>query len=202
MSNSSFESNSNINENKEEIANAKILDNKMELTVELDINNVNCLTENLKICNIVNSTNENEKLDSDEFRQNKELRNCQNNNSNRICGITCASNNSTKLESNIEKNSSEQNGCLNLNNSDEKESENCKRVVYEFYQNLKLDIDTFNHILNDRPSVKHIAHLDIEASIKKELENTVLEFENKRINSPNPIAILIEVRNFINQLKF
>jgi hypothetical protein len=173
------------------------------LTVKSDVINVNCLTENLKVCNIVNdsNTNEKEKLDSDKFLQNKEVLNCQNNNFNKSCDITFDIINSTKVVSSIEKNSSELNGCSNLNNSNEKESE-CKRIVYEFYQNLKLEIDKFNHILNDQPSVKHISHLNIEASIKKELENTVMEFENKRINSPNPFPILVELKTFINQLKF
>lgn len=176
----------------------------MDLTVELDVTNVKFLIENLKKCNIVNDTNSNEqeKPNSDESHQNMEKDNYQNNNFDKTCDITCANVNSTEVESNIEKNNvSEQNGCSSPNKPVGKESENCVRVVYEFYQDLKLEMEKFNHILNDLPTVKHVAHLDIEASIKKELENTVIEFENKRVNSPNLITILVELRTFIDQLK-
>lgn len=171
------------------------------MTVELNITDVKCIVENLKKCNVTIDTNSNqkEKSDLDEPIQNKAIDNYQNNNTNKNCDITCANVNLTKEESDLEKISSKQNGCSN--SPVRKESENCKRVMLEFYQNLKFEIEKFNHILNSQPTIKHVAHLDIEASIKKELENTVAEFENKRINSPNPITILVELRTFLDQFK-
>jgi len=159
----------------------------------------------MKECNINNSTSfnklcaRNEHNDSNEsyILQNKEIKNVQNNNNTNInCDIVSTNDNSTKIhEINLENH----NSFTNSNNLIVMENEKCKKEVYTFYKNLKLEIEKFDY-LNDQPSVKHIAHLEIEASKKKELEQIVAEFESKRINSPNPFSFIAELKTFISDL--
>jgi len=77
------------------------------------------------------------------------------------------------------------------------EIEKCKIEVHQFIQYLELELKKFYGYLNDQPVVKHVAHLEIEASKKKDLELVVAEFENKRINSPDPFLLLGELKTFI-----
>jgi len=129
--------------------------------------------------------------------QNKEINNFQNNNNNANtdCDIVRTNDDPTKIhEIRLEENNS-------LPNSNDLliiERETCKKGVYQLYQNLKSKIEKFN--LNDQSPVKHIAHLEIEASKKKELEQIVAEFENKRINSPNPFSFIAELKKCIHDL--
>lgn len=189
----------------DENENTEVLDSKIEITSETnELKYVKSLTENMKECNIDKSTNFNkvygdkEQEESKNFRmsvQYKEINNLQNsNNTNTDCDVVCTNDNSTKIqEINLEKNKS----LTNSNDLFVMESEKCKNEVYQFYQNLKSEIEKFD-CLNDQSPVKHIAHLEIEASKKKELEQIVSEFENKRINSPNPFLFIAELKTFIH----
>lgn len=73
----------------------------------------------------------------------------------------------------------------------------CEKEINQFYQNIKSEIEKFNDF-NDQSSIKHIAHLEIEASKKKELEQIVAEFESKRIISPDPFSFIAELKTFIH----
>lgn len=159
------------------------------------------LPENVNKYNTNNNTASNDKQESNDcctLPQNKEINNCLNNNSNEQCDIICTNVNlSSHHELNL-KNSLDQNS-YNSNFNDPNEIK-CKpyiKDVHQFCQNLKLELEKFNYLLNDQPTIKHIAHLEIEASKKKELENVVTEFENKRINSPSPFVFITELKTFI-----
>jgi len=75
-------------------------------------------------------------------------------------------------------------------------NENCKKEVNQFCDNINLEFEKFNDYFNVQ-IVQNVAHLGIEASRKKELEAIVTDFENKRINSPNPFVIVAELKVFI-----
>jgi hypothetical protein len=184
----------------EENENTEILDSEVIITSKA--NDIKSLTENMKECNIDNSTNVNDLCahkDQEESNdycislQSKEINNLLNNNTNKNCDTAYTNDNSTKInEANLEK----QNSCTNSKDLLVKENEKCKKEIYQFYQNIKSEIEKFNHP-NDQSPVKHIAHLEIEASKKKELEQIVVEFESKRINSPDPFSFIAELKTFI-----
>ncbi|XP_027854379.1 gem-associated protein 5 isoform X3 [Aphis gossypii] len=125
----------------EENESTEIIDNEVIITSKA--NDIKSLTENIKECNINNSTNFNE-----------------------LCTVN---KNKIKFE----------------------------KEINQFYQNIKSEIEKFNNF-NDQSSIKHIAHLEIEASKKKELEQIVAEFESKRINSPDPFSFIAELKTFIH----
>ncbi|KAL4096870.1 hypothetical protein QTP88_021745 [Uroleucon formosanum] len=183
---------------EEENENTEILDSKVIITSKAnELNQVKSLTENMKECNIDHITNFN-KSEHEESNslQNKQINNLQNNNNvNTDCDIVCTNDNPTKIH---EMNLKENNYLANSNDLLVMERETCKKEVYQFYQNLKSEIEKFN--LNDQSPVKHIAHLEIEASKKKELEQIVAEFENKWINSPNPFSFIAELKKCIHDL--
>lgn len=78
------------------------------------------------------------------------------------------------------------------------EIEKCKTEAHQLIQYLELELEKFYGYSNGQPVVKHVAHLEIEASKKKDLELVVAEFENKRINSPHPFLFLGELKTFIH----
>lgn len=168
---------------------------------------VKSLPENLKECNIEPNTNhmklkdEEKSNDGCKSLQNKEIHNYQNNNTNKLCDIICTNGNLSKTshcEIN-QINSQDQNACdLNCNNSMSIQYKKYEKDMYQFCQNLKLELEKFDYVLNDQPTIKHIAHLEIEASKKKDLENVVTEFENDRINSPDPFLFVSELNTFIH----
>lgn len=157
----------------------------------------------MKECNIDNNTNCNMLCEQEESNdcimslQNKEMNNLQNNNINTTCDIDCTNDNSTKLLLEETNSSDIHNTCTNSNDSLVVEHERCKKEVYKFYQYLKSELEKFDY-LNDQSPIKHIAHLEIEASKKKEHEQIVADFENKRINSPNPFSFLAELKTFVH----
>jgi len=183
--------------------NIEILDSEVVITSKTnELKYMKSLTENMKECNIYNITNCN-KLEQEELNdccmsiQNKEINNLQNNNNaNTDCDIVCTNDNSTKIhELHLEKNNSFE----NKNDLVVMEREKCKVEIFQFYQNLKTEIEKFNLI--EQLPVKYVAHLEFEASRKKELEQTVAEFENKRIDSPNPFSFIAELKTFIHDLE-
>lgn len=180
---------------EDENENTEILDSKVIITSEAsEFKYVKSLTENMKECNIDDITNKLEHGESNSL-QNKEINNLENNNNaNTDCDVVCTNDNPTK----IHKIHLEENNSLANSNNLLVKRETCKKEVYQFYQNLKSEINKFN--LNDQSPVKHIAHLEIEASKKKELEQIVTEFENKRINSPNPFSFIAELKKCIHDL--
>lgn len=179
--------------------NTEILGSEVITSETNELKYMKSLTENMKECNIDNITDCN-KLEQEESNdccmliQNKEIHYLQNNN-NAItdCDIVCTNDDSTKVH---EINNSFE----NTNDLLVMEREKCKAEIYQFYQNLKTEIDKFNLIEPESP-VKYIAHLEIEASKKKELEKIVTEFENKRIDSPNPFSFIAELKTFIHNLE-
>ncbi|VVC34354.1 WD40/YVTN repeat-like-containing domain,WD40-repeat-containing domain,Quinoprotein alcohol [Cinara cedri] len=96
-------------------------------------------------------------------------------------------------------NSPEQNfDYLNSNNFVRIKSEKCKKKMYTFFQNIKSELDKYNCLLNDQPIVQRVTNLEIEASKKKKLEKFMIEFENERINSPDPFLFIAVLKNYIN----
>lgn len=69
--------------------------------------------------------------------------------------------------------------------------------MYKLRESLKSELEKVKCSLNDSKTVKHVAHLEFEASKKKDLENIVMEFESKRINSPDPFSFSAELKTFI-----
>lgn len=124
-----------------------------------------------------------------------------NNNANSSCSIVCKNGNLTKLscyEIDLKK-SSEPNP-KNTVDIEMSENEKCKAEVHQFYQNLKLELRKYQHFFKDKPAVKHVAHLEIEASKKKEFEIVVSKFEKKRVDSPNPFLFVEELKNCVYEL--
>lgn len=162
---------------------------------------VKCLTENIKNCNLVNNTNCNDKQDESDcgLDSPKDVKTTlnQNNNTNTNCDIVCTNGSLTKISKNNENYMSPY--FSNIGESDIKSK--CKIEVYKLYQTLKSDLEKIIYSLNDSETVKHVAHLEFEASKKKDLENIVMEFERKRINSPDPFSFSAELKTFI-QLTF
>lgn len=185
----------------EENESTEIIDNNVIRT--LKANDIKSLTENMEECNINNSTNINELCTGkDKEKSNDSCMSLQskkkkklNNNTNKNCDIVNAINISTKInEVNLEK----QNSFTNLNNFLVNNNKiKFEKEINQFYQNIKSEIEKFNDF-NDQSSIKHIAHLEIEASKKKELEQIVAEFESKRINSPDPFSFIAELKTFIH----
>ncbi|XP_050548887.1 uncharacterized protein LOC126910389 isoform X2 [Daktulosphaira vitifoliae] len=68
--------------------------------------------------------------------------------------------------------------------------------LIKFFQNIVLIIHKFNGLLN-KPSIQHVAHLEIQASKKKKLENVVSEFVAKRVNAPDSIVFLKKLEKTI-----
>jgi len=192
-----------IEKNENVVENTKVFDGKIELTSEATDTNIISLTENIQKCNIINNTNCNKLSASDKQEgsnyyckssQIKETDNYQNNNTSTNCDIVCINGSFKKITHN-KVNTLD---FSNSGNSVDIDGEKCKAEVYQFYQNLKLQLSKFNYFLNEPTTIKHVAHLEIEASKKKELENIVTEFENKRINSPNPFSFVAELKIFIH----
>lgn len=129
--------------------------------------------------------------------QDKEINNCLNNNSNKHCDIVCTNVNLSHHEINLKNLPDQDSFNSNLNDLKEIKCKLYNKDIHQFCQNLKLELEKFDYLLNDQPTIKHIAHLEIEASKKKDLENVVTEFENKRINSPNPLVFIAELKTFI-----
>lgn len=191
---------SDIKGSKEEIENIVNLDNEVELKVNEII--VKSSPENIKKYNTNNNTNYtplNDKQESNDCcksSQNKEINNYLNNNTTKHCDIVCTNDNLFHHKINL-KNSPDQNS-YDLKDI---ECKQYKKDFHQFCQNLTLELEKFDYLLNDQPTIKHIAHLEIEASKKKELENVVAEFENKRINAPNPFLFITQLKTFINDFK-
>lgn len=185
--------------NEVENENTEILDGEEIISETNELKCMKCLTENMKECNIditdCNKLEQEESNDCSMSIQNEEINNLQNNNNaNTDCDIVCTHDNSTEIH--LEKNNSFE----NMNDLLVMEREKCKAEIYQFYQNLKTDIEKFNLIEPESP-IKYIAHLEIEASKKKKLEQIVAEFENKRIDSPNPFSFISELKTFIHDLE-
>lgn len=78
------------------------------------------------------------------------------------------------------------------------EIEKCKTEVHQLVQYLESELNKFDSCsIIGQPVVEHVAHLEIKASKKKDLEIVVAEFENKRINSPNPFVYLKKMKSFV-----
>lgn len=165
-----------------------------ELTSEI---NVNSLTENIENYNISDELcelNEQEEFSSDGCKS------LQNNNTNKNCDIVCINGSPTKIFD-YKINSLEQNPCFSKE-SDLGEFENEKyKEIYQFYQNLKFELEKFYNLSNKKQPIKHVAHLEIEASKKKKLENIVADYLSKRIDSPNPYLFIAELNMFIRDLE-
>lgn len=193
--------------NEEEIKSSKVLNNEFDSTAEIVENPKELLNENTnELCNTFNPIDAecNELCVTIEYNEsnnvNKSPQNGRLNNNNTGCSLVCTNGNETDLIK-----LSEQNICsLNLTDSAEIEvskSEKYKTEVYQFYQNLKMELENYQHFFDDQHIVKHVAHLEIEASKKKEFENIVTDFENKRIDSPNPYLFLAVLKKFISSLE-
>lgn len=174
-------------------SNDNILNSKIELTSITNEIDVKLLTENIKNCTIVNNTNcsvlctsgKQEELDcGSNLPEDIKTTLYQN------CDIVCT-NGLTEKSQNYE----------NKNIDESKMKSRCKTAVQKLYQSLKSELEKNNSYLNDSNTIKHVAHLEIEASKKKELENIVMEFESKRINSPDPFSFSTDLKTFI-QLGF
>lgn len=178
---------------------------KNQLTSEVSTSDVKLLKENIEECSIIDNINCNELCTEDEYeepnntfnsRQNMEINNYQNNNTNNNCDIICTNGeNSTKIphkEEHLTKSSAK-----NATDTDK-----CKKEVALFCNNLKSELEHLNYILNDESTIKHVAHLEIEASKKKGLENIVADFESLRISSPNPFLFVTELKTFIRDFDF
>jgi len=169
--NGSVKSIGGVEGNEKVVENTEVINGKIELTSETNETNMKALTENVQKCSIIDNTICTESGASDEQEEsNYSGKSTQNNNTNISCDIVC------------------------INDID---SEKYKAEVHQFCQNLKSELSKFNNFLNEPTTVKHVAHLEIEASKKKELENIVAEFENKRISSPNPFSFVAELKTFI-----
>jgi len=187
----------------EENESTEVIDNKVIITSKA--NDIKSLTENMKECNINNSTNFNElstskdkekSNDSCMSLQSKKKKTKLNNKTNKNCNIVNVINISTKIN---EVNLETQNSFTNLNNIlVNKNKIKFEKEINQFYQNIKSEIEKFNDF-NNQSSIKHIAHLEIEASKKKELEQIVAEFESERINSPDPFLFIAELKTFIHE---
>ncbi|XP_050440258.1 gem-associated protein 5-like isoform X2 [Adelges cooleyi] len=68
-----------------------------------------------------------------------------------------------------------------------------------FFQSLTSVINKFQD-LDIKCSVQHIAHFEMEASRKRNLENIVSDFQNKRVNAPNPLKFLNELQKTVSDL--
>lgn len=182
----------NIEESKEKDEN---------LDTEINVKSIN---ENLKECTFNNNINhielnDKEKLNCCKSPQDKEIDNCQNNNTNKCYDTVCTNGNLSKIsphKTNMINSPDTNSSDSNLNDSVDIKCKQFKKDLYQFCQTLKLELEKFD--INDQPTIKHIAHLEIEASKKKELENVVIEFENERINSPNPFLFLTELKTIIH----
>lgn len=174
-------------------SNNDILDSKIELTSITNETDIKLLTENIKNYTIVNNTNcsvlcTSDKQEELDYGSNlpEDIKTTLNQNDDIVC-----TNGLTEKSQNYE----------NKNIDESKMKSRCKTAVQQLYQSLKSELENNNCFLNDSNTVKHVAHLEIEASKKKELENIVMEFESKRINSPDPFSFSTELKTFI-QLGF
>lgn len=79
------------------------------------------------------------------------------------------------------------------------EFEKCKQKIHYFFQNVETELKKYHNCLNGEPTVNYVAHLETEASKKKDLLTIVEEFEKKRINSPNPFLFIEELMNTIHE---
>lgn len=194
-----------VKENEKVVENIEVINGKIELTSEVNETNMKS-TENVQKCDIVNtncteSRTSNGEEESNYYckstKNNNEMDNYQNNNTNISCDIVCTNGSLTKIMYN--KVNSDTSCSSNSDNLIDIDSEKCKTEVHQFYQNLKSELDKLNHFFKEpTTTIKHVAHLEIEASKKKELENIVAEFEKKRISSPNPFLFVAELKTFIH----
>lgn len=189
-------------DNKDETENIELLDSSRDLTLEADETNVQSsmdMIEGLKIVDEeINIQNGEKDINSS---QNIEINYYLNNNTKTSSDIVCINGNSTKISQEMNLTTqSEQNLCSDSNETVEIENEKCKNELRQFCQNLILELEKFNCSSTDQSTFKHVAHLGIEASKKKELENVVTDFENKRISSPNPFSFVAELKKCFDDL--
>lgn len=158
---------------KTKLDNTKVLNDKQDSIFKDNATSMKSLIENIKTCDIVGNNNCIEPCVSD---KQEEFNHC------------CTNGNSKEALFDLH--------FSNLNDIVLVEKEKCKKKVYQFIQYLKTELEKFNDVLIDQPVVKHVAHLEIEASKKKNLENFVAEFEGSRINSPNPFLFVADLKTF------
>ncbi|VVC40847.1 Hypothetical protein CINCED_3A004867 [Cinara cedri] len=184
-----------------ELEDIQVSESKREL-LELNVSRMESLTENMKECEVVNyklsKLNKDDESNFSKSHQYKEINNDQNNYSNKNYDLVGANDNSAISDCKIKlTNSLEQNACFtDLNNL--KKIENFKKEVAHFFQNIETELNKYHNYSNDQSTIKHVAHLETEASKKKELEIIVAEFEKNRINSPNPFTFVAELNCFIH----
>lgn len=150
--------------------------------------NVNSLTENIENCDISNKLCELNK--QEEFCSNGSK--SPKNNTNNNCDEVCKNGNSIITIDNL---------CFSKECDLVEFKKKYYKELYQFYQYLKFKLEKYCNLSNDKPSIKHVAHLEIEASKKKELENIVADYLNKRIASPNPFIFINELKRFIHDFE-
>lgn len=154
--------------------NTEVLKGKLDSNSKDNATSMKSLIENIKTCDIVGNNNSIEPCIGDKQDELNHF---------------CTNNSSKEALHDLH--------FLNLNDIILVEKEKCKKEVYHFIQYLKIKLEKFNDFLVDQPVVKHVAHLEIEASKKKNLENFVAEYESNCINSPNPFLFIADLKKFI-----
>lgn len=181
--------------NNIEIENTESLDNVITQITEVNGSNVRLLKENIEESSIVGNINCNKLCTEDEYEEpNNTFNSTQNNNTNDNCIVNTNGQDLTQISHEVNLNNSSTQNVCSANASD---SDKYKIEVSLFCKNLKSELELLNFILHDESTIKHVAHLEIEASKKKKLENIVAEFENIRISSPNPFLFVAELKTFI-----
>lgn len=173
---------------------------KSESPSEINQYNDKSLIESSKECDATVNNNHSEPSVRD---KQKESKYCSTLSPNEKVNTICTNGNSTEtlsqetnLIQSLEKMS------LSFNSpSVMLEIEKCKKEMIQFLQKLKIEFEKYLNLLSDSTTVKHVAHLEIEASKKKELENIVTEFEKRRISSPNPFLFMAELEKFIQNVE-
>lgn len=176
------------NEEKKEIVESKI-----ESTSETDKSNLRSLVESIRKCDMTDNHNDN---NSNIHNEPKKFNNYCSTNNNNTFGSNGSSTEIPCHETNIINSLEKISHFFNSSSSVMIKIEKCKKEILQFHLNLRTELEKYPNFHNDSTAIKHVAHLEIEASKKKELDNIVIEFENRRINSPNPFLFVAEMKNF------
>lgn len=166
-------------------ANTRAINSKTELS-EVNETTSESVTENIKEDKIV-STNYCETI------------NDKNNHANKNYDLLSTNDNSAMPDYEINSTNSSKHNASFTNFNKLIEFEKLKNKIHQFFQNVETELKKCYNCLNVEPTIKYVAHLETEASKKKELLIVVEEFEKKRINSPNPFLFVEELMNTIHE---
>lgn len=87
-----------------------------------------------------------------------------------------------------------------INNVVNIKNETFKRVVCGFYQNLLPEFDKYNYLFKKELIIQHDISLNKLTLKKKNLDNLIAEFENQRINSPDPFLFIMMLKNYFHTI--